>query len=183
MWKLIASTLFIAVLSGAGSVSAQIGVHATLDEVLTKAFSDAESEYKTLWLQNSVKERFEHDLGFEISGLRARYWQSKNRTLWILDEIGKEYPITFAYIIDSIPTSESHDSQISSAIIMEYRESRGGEIRHDFFRRQFNDIRLDGNQLNQKIDGITGATLSVWAMEKTAKTALWLHKEALSTSK
>lgn len=173
-------------LGNAEEVKAQIGVHTTIDEILAGAFQNTQPQYKTLWLQQSVKERFNHDLGFSVNGLRIRYWQENDRTLWILDEIGKEYPITFAYIIDSALQStnnsyspETLNGEIHSVTVMEYRESRGGEIRHDFFRTQFEGIQLKGDRLDQKIDGITGATLSVLAMEKTAKMALWLHQEAL----
>ena len=148
---------------------AQQGVFASLDDVLQQAFVDTEAQPKTLWLTNEVKARFQEDLGFNISGLRQRYWQGDERTLWILDEIGKEHPITFAFIIEN--------DQVASTLIMEYRESRGGEIRHDFFRQQYYGIKLIDDKLDRNIDGITGATLSVNAMSKMAKQALWLHRE------
>ena len=148
---------------------AQQGVYATLNEVLEQAFPNTTAQQETLWLTNEVKERFEEQLGFEVFGLRQRYWQGDGKTLWILDEIGKEYPITFAFVVEN--------NAINSAIVMEYRESRGGEIRHDFFRQQYNGVRLSESKLNQSIDSITGATMSVDAMSKMAKQALWLHRE------
>ena len=94
--------------------------------------------------------------------------------MWILEEIGKDYPITFAYLVE--------EDQVLFAQVMEYRETRGGEIRHSFFRQQFDGIRLKESKLDRRIDGITGATLSVNAMSKMAKQALWLHREATNQS-
>ena len=164
---LAAATLFCAQISWS-----QQGSYATLDEVLERAFLDNAPQIQTLWLHKELKQEFKAALGFEPEGLRQKYWQQGDRTLWILEEIGKEYPITFAYVVDS--------GMIVSAQVMEYRESRGGEIRHSFFRKQFDDAQLEGNKLDRHIDGITGATLSVNAMTKMAKQALWLHAEALS---
>ncbi len=63
--------------------------------------------------------------------------------------------------------------------VLVFRESRGEEIRHPFFTDQFKDARLDhkGN-LDRTIDGISGATLSVRAMKKLARLALYLDAEA-----
>jgi hypothetical protein len=153
---------------------AQIGVYTTLDEVLQEAFPEVEPEQQTLWLTKETKSQFKDELGFEIHGLRQRYWVGEERTLWILEEIGKEYPITFAYLVE--------EDRVLFAQVMEYRETRGGEIRHAFLRQQFDGIRLKESKLDRRIDGITGATLSVNAMRKMAKQALWLHREATNQS-
>lgn len=153
---------------------AQVGVYTTLDEVLAQSFPETEPKQQTLWLTSETKSQFKDELGFDIRGLRQRYWIGESRTLWILEEIGKEYPITFAFVVEA--------DQIHSAVVMEYRETRGGEIRHSFFRQQFEGIYLKKDKLNHRIDGITGATLSVNAMSKMAKQALWLHREATNPS-
>jgi len=48
----------------------------------------------------------------------------------------------------------------------------------DFFTRQFVGLSLQPpkSQLSENIDGITGATLSVKAVKKTARFALFLHQ-------
>ena len=58
---------------------------------------------------------------------------------------------------------------------MAFRESRGWEIRHDFFTAQYRGLGLaaDG-ALSREVDGITGATLSVRAVNRAARLALWL---------
>ena len=168
--KKIIAALFIlgtAALCFTQTAWAQKGTYATLEQILEQTFLESAPDAKTLWLPKELKQEFHAELGFEPKGLRQRYWQSEARTLWILEEIGKEYPITFAYVIES--------NRIISASVMEYQESRGGEIRHSFFQRQFEDALLTQGKLDRNIDGITGATLSVHAMTKMARQALWLH--------
>jgi hypothetical protein len=62
---------------------------------------------------------------------------------------------------------------------MAFRESRGWEIRHEFFTRQFAGVGLDeSGRLDRPIDGITGATLSANATDRAARLALWLARQA-----
>jgi len=59
-----------------------------------------------------------------------------------------------------------------------FRESRGWEISENFFTQQFiNRTLTSNNQLDKQIDSITGATLSVRAVEKVTRIALLLHRE------
>jgi hypothetical protein len=100
--------------------------------------------------------------------LRIRYWQKNNETVWVLNEIGKEKPITIGVHIK--------DTQIAQLKVLAFRETRGDEVRHDFFTDQFDRVALTKeNKLNQSIDGITGATMSVRALTKVARLALWLN--------
>jgi hypothetical protein len=72
-----------------------------------------------------------------------------------------------------------NDSRIESVNVLIFRESRGWEVRYPFFTDQFSDATLEeNNQLDRHIDGISGATLSVKAMEKMARLALLLHKQS-----
>jgi hypothetical protein len=85
-----------------------------------------------------------------------------------MDEIGKEKPITVGVIIDN--------DEIQKVIILEFRESRGGEVRHPFFTRQFTGLFLKADdKLSQRIDGISGATMSVRAVSNVSRFALRLH--------
>ena len=62
--------------------------------------------------------------------------------------------------------------------VLEFRESRGWEVRHAFFTDQFRAARLTKDRnLDRDIDGISGATLSVRAMKKLAALALYLDGE------
>jgi len=54
-------------------------------------------------------------------------------------------------------------------------------VRHEFFTKQFNFAKLtNDNRLTHHIDGITGATLSVRALTKTARLSVWLNNKAHS---
>ena len=113
-----------------------------------------------------VAEIMEHDLGV----LRLKYWEKEWRTVWILEEIGKERPITAGIVINN--------GKIERINVLTFRESRGWEIRYPFFTDQFSDAILkEDRQLDRKIDGISGATLSVKAMTKMARLALLLNHE------
>jgi hypothetical protein len=100
----------------------------------------------------------------------VRYWARDERSAWILEEIGKEQPITVGLVINQ--------GQLERIKVLEFRESRGWEVRHSFFTDQFRDARLTNDRnLDRDIDGISGATLSVRAMKKLAALALYLDGE------
>ena len=61
---------------------------------------------------------------------------------------------------------------IAKIKILQYRESRGGEVVQQSFLQQFKGAQLNNGLLTNSIDGISGATLSVWAVKKMAYAAL-----------
>lgn len=109
-------------------------------------------------------------LGHPYKTLRIRYWRGDDATIWVLDEIGKEEDITIGFVV--------RDGVIARTDVLEFRESRGWEIRFPSFTRQFGGAQLaaDG-RLDRRIDGITGATLSVGAYERLARLALLLDSQ------
>ena len=128
---------------------------------------------KTLWLKTEHQQAAKDVLGHSYPGIRLRYWQRGETTAWILDEIGKEKPITIGIVIT--------DNKIRDVSILEFREPRGGEVRHPFFTRQFKGLFLKANRkLSQRIDGVAGATLSVRAVSNVTRYALFLHTTLLS---
>lgn len=155
-------------------LAATTGAHAdpSLERFLGQTFTTAQPAPAMLWLTPPVKQRAATILGHDFPGLRTKYWRQGERTAWVLDEIGKEQPITLGVVVEQ--------GQILNIEVLAYRESRGGEIRHGFFRRQFDRATLKpGDKLDRSIDGITGATLSVGAMTRIARLALAFHDEAL----
>ena len=125
---------------------------------------------KVYWLNAEDKATIESILAHPYAKLRVRYWQAGQQSIWILEEIGKEMPITVGIHVNQ--------SAIANIRVLTYRESRGDEVRHDFFTDQFNQARLSAdNQLDKHIDGITGATLSVRALTKLARIALYLSEQ------
>jgi Na+-translocating ferredoxin:NAD+ oxidoreductase RnfG subunit len=128
------------------------------------------------WLKDTDKQVIEHILSHSFNKVRIRYWQHNTHSVWVLDEIGKEKPITVGIYIK--------DSQIGNLRVLSYRESRGDEVRHSFFTDQFKQAKLDEElSLDQHIDGITGATLSVRALSKLARIALYLDKQVSNQAK
>lgn len=155
------------------SLFAATATYQTPKEFITKAFSGNYPKAKVLWLSAEDKLIIENIMNRKIHLLRIRYWQIDSKTVWIIDEIGKEKPITVGVYINQ--------GQISELKVLTYRESRGDEVRHDFFTKQFKNAFLDKeNMLSQQIDGITGATMSVRALTKVARLSLWLHNKILS---
>lgn len=154
------------------ALSALAHADAALDRFLVQSFGGPDAAPQMLWLTPAIKQRAAGILGHDYPGLRVKYWKQGGRTAWVLDHIGKEQPITMGVLVE--------DGQVLNIEVLAYRESRGGEIRHAFFRRQFDRATLRaGDRLDRSIDGITGATLSVHAMTKVARLALAFHDEAL----
>lgn len=143
----------------------------SLDQFLAQAFPDARAEARMLWLTAPIRQRAEAILEHPYPGLRVKYWQQGGRTAWVLDEIGKERPITIGVTVEQ--------GRIVQLQVLAFRESRGGEVRRGFFTRQFDQATLKkDDRLDRSIDGITGATLSVAAVGKVARLALAFADEA-----
>ena len=146
------------------------GVYLTHDQFVSQSFNSGQSpSSETLWLTAPIREQATAILGHPPQGLRVRYHREGTRTAWILDEIGKELPITIGLLIDH--------GKIEKLSILAFRESRGGEVRYSAYTRQYRGITLDDNyRLSGNIDGITGATLSVRAVNRVAALALYYHR-------
>ncbi|HAV14590.1 MAG TPA: FMN-binding protein [Opitutae bacterium] len=142
-------------------------------ELFIEQSFDGEPEQNVLWLTKATKAEIKKVFGRDYPGLRIRYWQLGDRTAWILEEIGKVKPITTGFLIEG-------DQMLQMRVLI-YRESYGWEVRYPFFTDQFVGLeRTEQNKLNRKIDGISGATLSVNALTRLSKLALFLHQEATS---
>ncbi len=141
------------------------------DEFLQEVFAATPPSTRVLWLKGDVKEKAASILGHPYPGLRIRYWKTDDRTAWILEEIGKEKPITVGLVVGP--------GGMELLRVLEFRESRGWEVRYPFFTDQFVGIGLTADrQLDRHIDGISGATLSVRALQKLARLALYLNQQA-----
>jgi hypothetical protein len=139
------------------------------DDFLKQAFSGQPPKPKILWINKTLKKRVEKILQHKPGFLRTRYWQKDSLSVWILEEIGKTQPITVGVIIEK--------DKIKKIKVLAFRESRGWEVKHDFFTDQFKDAELTSNlKLNRPIDGISGATLSVRALNKIARIALLFNQ-------
>ncbi len=134
-------------------------------DFIATSFAAAEPTLGKFWVNDELRARAKTILGREPNTLRIRYWQSGTRTAWILNEIGKDLPITTGVVVNN--------GVIETVKVLIFRESRGWEVRYPFFTDQFNGTHLnDRSELNRHIDNISGATLSVNALRKQARLAL-----------
>ena len=145
-------------------------MYQTAEEFLGEAFGGAVPEPRAFWLRGPARKAIRRILGHPYRGLRIRYWSRDGRSAWILEEIGKYKPITTGYVVDG--------GGIDRVKVLAYRESHGWEVRHKFFTDRFRGVSLVGeNALSRSIDGISGATLSVNALSRLARLALYLHQQ------
>ncbi|MDX2417615.1 MAG: FMN-binding protein [Xanthomonadales bacterium] len=146
-------------------------VYETQADFLSRAFNDSPPEPGILWLSGDRRPAVRQILGHDYPALRLRYWCQDERSAWVLEEIGKELPITVGIIIEN--------NYIRNLQVLTYRENRGGEVATPAFTDQFNDAELEmNNKLDVTIDSISGATLSVQALTRLAKMALFLNTKS-----
>ena len=136
---------------------------------LQQVFDNQVPDPKILWISGQVRETAGQILQHNPGTLRTRYWRRGERSAWILEEIGKERPITVGIVINQ--------NWIETVKVLVFRESRGWEVKYPFFTNQFKQAKLnDDLQLDKPIDGVTGATLSVRALTKLGRLALYYHQ-------
>ena len=145
-------------------------VYETHAEFLSRAFGESPPEPGIIWLSGERKSAVRQLLGHDYPALRLRYWCQVGRSAWVLNEVGKELPITVGVVINK--------DYIQSLRVLTYRENRGGEVATPSFTDQFNGAALQSSgTLDAGIDGISGATLSVKALTRLASIALFLHDD------
>lgn len=138
----------------------------TTEQLLNEHFETEVPKPSTLWLVKDRAKQAEKILGHAPLERRKRYWKQANKTVWILNEIGKTEFITAAFVVK--------DGKIAQARVLTYRESRGGEVHYPAFLKQYFGAALQEDYfLDRHIDGISGATLSVHSMSRMARLALY----------
>lgn len=148
--------------------------YATPEEFLGKVYGSSVPGISLLPLRGETRKRAEAALGHRYSGMRLRYWQEDGTTAWIIDEKSKDMPMTIGIGINP-------NGEISVLELLVYREPRGGEIHQAAFRKQYIGVNLtEQDALSVDVDGITGATLSVDALNRVAAMALVLHESVMA---
>jgi len=161
--------VFILLLTLFSGMTLAGGVYQEPDAFIAEVFADKPPKAEVIWPDKQLKAQMKDILGHDYKGLRIRYWKQDKRTAWILDETGKDKPITTGFVIN--------DGRIERVRVLIFRESRGWEVRHAFFTDQFDNASLNKDtQLDRHIDNISGATLSVRAVTKLSRVALLLDK-------
>lgn len=165
-----AALLFVVLFTVIGGAWGK-GVYQTGPEFVAEVFGDTKPQADYLLLTPDRKEIASQIMNRSVRGLRTRYWHNGNTSVWIMEEIGKELPITIGVVIN--------DNRIQQVKILAFRESRGWEVRYPSFTAQYAGVKITEDfHLDTHIDGITGATLSVRAVTKVAALALYYHQQA-----
>ena len=106
---------------------------------------------------------------------RVAYWQAAASTAWILQGRGRTGVFTAGFVV--------YEGRIVDCRVLEYHESHGRAIKSKRFLRQFRNAGLrDDRQLDRRIDGVTGATISVKSITNLARLALFLDQIRLRMS-
>lgn len=138
---------------------------------MAAAFDGAPPAPTLVWYDGARRTAASAILGHPPATARVRVWRAGARSAVVLDEVPHSFPITAGFVVA--------DGRIEQARVLVYRESRGGAVQRAAWLAQFAgrglgpDLALDG-----PVDGITGATLSVAAMTRMARLALYLADEA-----
>lgn len=150
----------------------------TQREFLAAAFADVRPSSGKLLIEPELGDRLASVFGHRYKEIRIRWWRSGNRSAWLIDEVGKFKPITIGVVVDN--------ARLHSIAVLVYREGHGMEVAEPAFTGLFPGAALgirDGkpDHLDRDIDNITGSTLSVRAMTRTARAALvldeWLRQQ------
>ena len=151
-------------------------VYQTPEAFLAESFGGQAPGKKTLTVSTDTTAKISKIMGPHYKLSNVEYWTKDGRSAWILEEIGKFEPITAGFVV-------GNDGTLERVKVLIYRESHGWEVKHEFFTRQFKGAGLKREKkLDQRIDGISGATLSVNALKRLSALALMLHKEVSSGS-
>ncbi len=137
-------------------------------QFLDQQFKQQTPKPARIWVTADIKPAISKILSRPSNQLNYRYWQAQDKTIWLLDELGKERDITTAVVVKN--------KQIAAIKVIVYRESRGGEVEVPWFTDQFVGVDSSSNW-QRNIDSISGATLSVNAMKKQAELALFLSEQ------
>lgn len=146
------------------------GVYLEPKQFINEVFENNPPKTEKLWIKKSIKAGIKDIMGHDLATIRIRYWNDGSKTAWILEEIGRDKPITVGFVVK--------DNKIDRVNVLIFRESRGWEVKYPFFTDQFKQASItEDKQLDKKIDGISGATLSVRALTKLARLALYLDEQ------
>jgi len=158
--------ILVIVLALAASAHGEERVYKQPSEFIKSAFGGKIPATSVLNLSGEIKARANNIMAHDYGQARVRHWEQGDRSVWILEEIGKTQPITTGILIEK--------GRIRSVEILIYRESHGWEVSKPFFTRQFSNASLrDGDRLSAEVKNIAGATLSVRAVSKLARLALY----------
>lgn len=143
------------------------GVYQAPSDFIAESFGGKVPSSRTIWVVRGMGAEIQSILGHPLGAMRVRYYQRDGRRAFVLEEVGKTEPITVGLVVEG--------GRLSQVKVLEFRESRGWEVRYPAFTGQFQGASLtEKKSLDRDIDGVSGATLSVRALTKLARLALYL---------
>ncbi len=177
MLRLLFSVLFVFLQPVLSAALWAGDTYYTQQQIQQEVFADAEISSQVIWMTPERKQQVRDITGQTLTQARIRYQEGAGQRLWVLSEIGKEKPITFAVV--------TAHGEIERMEVMVFREVRGDEIRLPQYTAQYQgQVLTPDGDLSQPVDGISGATYSVRSMKKVAKLALlldsWVTQEHAS---
>ena len=145
-----------------------IAKHPEEEKFLSKVSNGNTLKKNRLIIKKNLKPELKRIMGSKYKKAIFSYWTYDDKTIWILNSIGKYKPITAGFVVA--------DCKVNSAYVIVYREQHGYEIKYNSFLSQFKDNQLnDKNKLTNNLDNISGATLSVNSMDRMGRLALVLN--------
>ncbi len=145
--------------------------YASVDQTLAAVFPGAEIQAQTRTVTPQDRTKLEQKLGYHIPEKAFTFYiaasqQKRIGYAVVLDEIGKHFPMTFLVAV-------TPDHHVRDVTLLTYRERIGADVRKPRFMRQFIDKTASNPlQVKNDIQGITGATISSWAISAGVKKAL-----------
>ncbi|MDC0480594.1 FMN-binding protein [Candidatus Marinimicrobia bacterium] len=152
------------------------GIREKTESLIYKEYGDSVSIlFQKNEIPKSLKSIAEKSSKLRFMNNQIYLWKIMNNDLIkgivILDNVkGKSQPITFAVFYDA-------EGQIRSSEIIKYREPIGGEVSNRYWLKQFLGKSWKSNyKVGKKIDGISGATISVNAVTRGIHRSAFLAK-------
>ncbi len=149
-----------------------VKVYLTEEAALEKAFPAADTVWSETWVPSAKeRRRIERRLGWRLAeeSFEVHRGMKKGESTGyavVGEQIGLYRPITFMVKV-------TPEGRVESVRVMVYRESRGGEVRRGRFLSQYKGKSTkDPIRINRDIIGVTGATLSVRAINAGVKKSL-----------
>ncbi len=106
-------------------------------------------------------------LGHAYPGKVITYWREGKKSVFLLVARGKTGLFTTGIVVEG--------DRIQHTEVLDYRESRGKEVRSRAFLNQFFNCTLTPDRkLSRRVDAVSGATISCGSMKNAARLALFL---------
>jgi len=153
-----------------GSTSGYAVTYLTTEQAMASLLPGSRWEEKLIQLTRVQREAIVKTSGLRVRQPEFKAWRSPEGAWFLVDQvIGKHEFITYAAVIDS-------QGRLHGLEILDYRESYGGEVRNEKWRKQFVGRHASAPlKLDQDIRNITGATLSCRNVTDGVKRLLVTH--------